>query len=372
MEFLSTGPAPSRVPVSRVDRLPDHPDSPALVETPPQPIPATCPDAKQKDPSIETLRGLAIFAVVVGHVIGDWPTTGLRVAPGSIYRHLYDATTYLRMPMFFVISGFLYAHRPVVPGQFAEFARGKARLLLPPFLSVATLQYLMKAMAPGVNLSAPIKDIWRIYVFAFDQFWFSQATIITFATVLLAEKILPIPRSVRWPAFLSLAIIFDLVAPKVVFFSLNMFSMMLPFFLLGCFLYRPPSRFQGPMAVSAAILAFLASLTIQQLIWFGHLKLGGRQVLVLQLCEGLSFAFLLFRFRWVGPRLAILGGFSYPIYLFHVFGTAGSRMLSTRLGIENRIILLIVGVACGLALPIAIDLAFRRHKILRRVFLGGR
>jgi glucan biosynthesis protein C len=372
MGFLSTDPPPSHLSVSRVDRLPDLPDSTVLVETPPQPIPAPRLGARPKDQSIETLRGLAIFAVVVGHVIGDLSTTGLRVAPGSIYRHLYDATTYLRMPMFFVISGFLYAHRPVMPGQFAEFARGKARLLLPPFLSVATLQYLLKAFAPGVNISAPVKDIWQIYVFGFDQFWFSQATITTFAVVLLAETIFPARSPARWPVYLTLAIVFDLLVPKVVFFSLNAFSMMLPFFFLGCFLYQPPARFQGPIAVSAAILMVLAALAVQQLIWFGRLTLGAKEQLVLQLCEGLSFAFLLFRFRWVGPRLAILGGFAYPIYLFHVFGTAGSRILSTRLGIENRPLLLLIGVACGLSLPIAIDLAFRRHALLRRVFLGGR
>jgi surface polysaccharide O-acyltransferase-like enzyme len=330
------------------------------------------PGAKSKDQTIETLRGLAIFAVVVGHVIGDWPSTGLRVAPDSIYRYLYDATTNLRMPMFFVISGFLYAHRPVVSGRFAEFALGKARLLVPPFLSVATLQYLMKAIVPGVNLPTQIRDIWRIYVFGFDQFWFSQATIVTFAVVLLAEKIPPLSGPRRWPVYLTLAILFDLAAPKVAFFSLGAFSMMLPFFCLGGLLYRPPTRLQGPPAVATVVVVFLAALTVQQLIWFGRLTLGGRETLILQLCEGLSFAYLLFRFRRTSPQLAVLGGFAYPIYLFHVFGTAGSRILATRLGIEHRALLLTFGVACGLGLPVAIDLLFRRHVVLRRIFLGGR
>jgi surface polysaccharide O-acyltransferase-like enzyme len=347
-----------------------HAPDPAVA--PGHPVPHSSRGAKQKDQSIETLRGLAILTVVAGHVIGDTGSYGLRVEPGSIYRYLYDATTYLRMPMFFVISGFLYAHRPVVPGKLAEFVRGKARLLVLPFLSVATLQYVSKAIIGGTDNPFPIRDIWRIYVFGFDHFWFSQAMMSTFAAVLIAEKVLKLPGPYKWPVYLLLAILFDLVVPKTTLFSLNMFSVMLPFFLMGCLLYRLPARLQGPEAVSIAVLVFLASLTTQQLLWFGLLALTGQQTLVLQLVEGLSFNFLLFRFRWTSPRLAVLGGFSYPIYLFHVFGTAGSRMVATSLGIGERALLLAIGITCGLSLPIAIDLAFRRSRILRRVFLGSR
>jgi glucan biosynthesis protein C len=190
--------------------------------------------------------------------------------------------------------------------------------------------------------------------------------------VLFAEKVLKVPGPYKWPAYLLLAIIFDLVAPRTNLFSLNMFSVMFPFFLMGCLLYRLPARLHGPEAVSIAVLVFLASLITQQLLWFGLLALTGQQRLVLQLLEGLSFNFLLFRFRWTSPRLAVLGGFSYPIYLFHVFGTAGSRMVATSLGIGERALLLAIGITCGLTLPMAIALAFRKSRILRRVFLGSR
>jgi peptidoglycan/LPS O-acetylase OafA/YrhL len=203
-----------------------------------------------------------------------------------------------------------------------------------------------------------------------DHFWFSQATMCTFAAVLLAERLLAIPGPYRWPAYLLLAILFDLVAPKTALFSLNMCSAMLPFFLLGCWLHRPPDLLKGRVAAALVALVFLCSMTMQQLSWFGQLSLTGKERLVLRLCEGLSFAFLLFRFRWTSPRLAVLGGFSYSIYLFHVFGTAGSRILTTRLGMENRAILTAISVTCGLALPIAIDLVLRRSRITRRVFLG--
>src|SRR5262249_54562362 len=156
---------------------------------------------------------------------------------GSIYHYWYDLTRYLRMPMFFAISGFLYAHRPVMPGKFVSFALGKARLLLIPFLSVATLQYLVRGLLPGVNVSTQLKDIWRIYFFGFDQFLFSQVALLTFLTVLLLEKFLPLPRRSKFPVYFLLAIPYSLLGPKSNFLSLTNFALMLPLFFLGCLLY---------------------------------------------------------------------------------------------------------------------------------------
>jgi hypothetical protein len=85
---------------------------------------------------------------------------------------------------------------------------------------------------------------------------------------------------------------------------------MLPFFFLGCLLYCPPTDFAAPLAVSAVTLVFLASLTTQQLVWFGRLPLTGVQTNLLRLCEGSIFTFLIFRFRWANPRLAMLRGFA--------------------------------------------------------------
>jgi glucan biosynthesis protein C len=330
------------------------------------------PDVRTKDRSIETLRGLAIFAVVVGHVIGNSGDRGMRVDPGSIYRHVYDATTYLRMPLFFVISGFLYAYRPVVPGKFAEFARGKARLLVLPYLSVATLQFLMRTLIPDAHSGAWLRNLWEIYVYGFDQFWFSQVAISTFVILLVCEKLFAFPGRSRWPVYWFLSLLFYFVNPQVYVFSFIFLSEMLPFFFLGCLLYRPPACLEGRPAVAAAGLLLVAGLTAQQLVWFGHFAPSPWMILLLQIGEGSGFAFLLFRFRWTSPGLAMLGGYAYPIYLFHVFGTAGSRILLGRLGLENRVALLAIGTVSGLVLPILVDRSFRRNVVLRRVFLGAR
>jgi hypothetical protein len=237
---------------------------------------------------------------------------------------------------------------------------------------VASLQFLLKTITPGVNVSTRLADIWRVYVFTFDQFWFSQAAISTFLIVLLLEWILPLAHPYKWPVYLLLAIVVEIAVPKTTIFSLNTFSGMLPVFFLGCLLHGPVDSRCDQTVPVIALLVLLASLTLHQLVWFHRLTLTGGPLLALRYGESFSFIYLLFRFRWTTPKLVMLGGFAYTIYLFHVFGTAGSRILVSRLGVHDRLVLLFAGTLFGLALPMAVDLVFRRSLILRRIFLGRR
>ena len=65
-----------------------------------------------KNLQVETLRGFAIVPVVMGHVIGSASDGGMKVSEDSFLRYLYFTFEYLRMPLFTVISGWVYALRP--------------------------------------------------------------------------------------------------------------------------------------------------------------------------------------------------------------------------------------------------------------------
>lgn len=69
---------------------------------------------KEKGLSVETLRGLAIILVVMGHVIGNTPNAGLLVGDDTYYRIAYNFFIPLRLCLFTVISGYVYALFPVM------------------------------------------------------------------------------------------------------------------------------------------------------------------------------------------------------------------------------------------------------------------
>lgn len=323
-----------------------------------------------KDPSVETLRGLAVLLMVLGHVIGDSAGRGLRVEDDSHLRWLYYTFQDVRMPLFTVISGFVYAMRPVRFGAASRFLRGKARRLLLPLVTVGTLQFALQHVAAWTNHVEAWVDVWKVYVYGYDQFWFLQALLPVFLTVVILDGFEVMATEVAWLGCVALAALASRVLPKSDFFSLWGYLYLLPYFLLGCGLNRFPGFLSRRPAVAALGLLLAAGLAVQQAKWFTDLGVDLDPTGWLALAVGLTGTSLLFRFRRSVPCLATLGAYSFSIYLFHVFGTAGSRMLLSRVGIESRPGLLVAGLAAGLALPIAAELTLRRNRVLRTALLG--
>jgi fucose 4-O-acetylase-like acetyltransferase len=328
---------------------------------------------KRKEQSIETIRGVAIILMVAGHVIGNRSDTGLMVDDHSVWRYIYHSFEYLRMPLFTAISGFVYALKPVTTQTISRFLSGKSRRILLPFVFVSTLQYFVNVFAPDVNNRAELSQIWRIYIYSYAQFWFLQALFLVFITVALLEAGNVFISFRGWLISLGTAILILIAAAPFVmttFLSFTSYLYLLPFFLLGIGINRYSAKlFRRPNLVTIFVL-MLAGIAIQQLNWFGMIELQDAKYGMLGTFIGLTGIFLIFFIRKSNRFLAELGYYSYGIYLFHVFGTAGSRIVSRWIGIEGLLPLFLIGLLLGLGFPILLELLLMKSRILRRLFLG--
>src|SRR5690606_22304069 len=149
-----------------------------------------------KDDGIESLRGMAIILMVAGHAIGSDSSTGLTVADDSPFRYLYYSTQFIRMPLFTLISGFVYSLRPVTGGGLTTILRGKALRILVPLVTVSTLRLLARAAMTDVNRSVQLSDLRRVYFYPCDHFWFLQSIFLVFlaAGMLDQFKLMNTPR----------------------------------------------------------------------------------------------------------------------------------------------------------------------------------
>jgi fucose 4-O-acetylase-like acetyltransferase len=327
----------------------------------------------KKDLIIETLRGLAIFLMVLGHIIGSTADVGLKVPDGSGWRFFYYTFQFIRMPLFTVISGYVYAYKPLsrFPST-GKFIGRKVNRLLVPLLVVSTIFFLVQYITPGTNSKVRLGEIWEIYLFQYAHFWFLQGMIVVFLIVTLLERyhLLQTLKSSLICLFV-IAFIFFIDVPLTRFFSLNSVPFLLSFFILGLSLKRFHEKIFTKTNIIIAAVVFTFAMAYQ-LYAFDQSPLPSRLETGLTLAVGSTACMLLI---WLGLQnegLVWLGNFSFGIYLFHVFGTAACRIVLMKLHVSNQFIHVIGGLMLGLGLPILLQLVIPKGSVLALLFFGDK
>lgn len=330
--------------------------------------------AEQKNLSIETLRGVAILLVVVGHVIGSGPDGGMRIGFPSPWRYLYLWIDYIQMPLFTAIAGWVYALKPAGSGSAATFVAKKARRLLVPMATVSTLYFLVQYFVPGTNSKEALGTLWQIYLFPYTIFWYLQALFLIFLAVLVLDRSGLASTPGGWAVALAGSFLLYVAQAAVIpyevpnFFSFKGALDQLPYFIAGVGVCRfGPAlwpKFKAPAYALAAV-----GIGLLQCKWFcpGFPPELYRSLLPLWLVPTLS---ILLNLSVRNKAFIFLGSFAYSIYLFHGFGTSGGRILLSYIGIHHRLVVFATALAAALLLPVAADRILSRSRLLRMLLLG--
>ena len=330
----------------------------------------------KKNLNVETLRGLAVILVVFGHMIGYSSTGGMRVSDDSVFRYMYFLLEYIRLPLFTVISGWVYANKPVGLGYQSKFVKGKFRRLIVPMLVVSTLLFLFRMVIPGTNTKPAIQDLPRNLFLPYDVYWYLFSLFIIFIAISLLDTTAFFRKVQGWfttlvCAFLVLFLSETFMDPVPNVFSFKGAIYLFPFFLLGMGIYRYDALMLNEKITVFLAVAFAITVVIQQLIWFGYMPMQERHS-ILGLTQGICGVLLLFRLKLKNNLLIWIGGYAYGIFLFHVFFTGGSRIVLERVGIENQFAILALGVINAILFSILAEVVMKKSNLLRYYFLGLR
>lgn len=332
---------------------------------------SSLPAEQKKSQSIETLRGFAIILLVAFHASQQLITAHGVPPEESIYGYIATMFDYVRMPLFTAISGYVYSLRPISPGNGLTFLKGKSRRLLIPFVTIASWHYLMVSLLPGVNRPEDIADIWRVYIFSWQHYWFLQSIFLVFIAVAWMDLHSYMSKLQGWLACMAVSVVLSLVFPIWKVFSFDGFIYLLPYFILGCGLQRFPDVLSRPQIVITAAIIFSLAIVLRHLIWIYSWDIPTDRRTLLSITTGVSCMLVIFRCRRSNRLLAWFGGYAYGIYLLHFLGLAiGVRLAGAFPGPVNREVLFFTKFLLGLTVPIALELVIMRFHFLRVAILG--
>ncbi|MEM5507137.1 acyltransferase [Shewanella frigidimarina] len=312
---------------------------------------------------LNTLRGLACLFLVSFHVVGVDPDSGLRLSQGFL-RDLNDAFLYIRMPLFTFLSGYVYAYRPF-SGEAKVFLLKKVRRLLLPMLTIGTVFALLQSFVPGTNGS--ISNWYLLHILPVGHFWFIESLFVVFLVITLLEMFDFFSTVSRFKCVLLFASLLFLSSIVFPYFSITGAIYLFPFFVFGMGIHR--YHLVSKKIISRRLLLLSIVITVLFFIYNGLIPLQERRSLfslVFGFFSCVSLCLLKPNFK----LFSWLGMFSYSIYLFHVFFTAGSRILLGILDVDNLSFVFIASLFFGLVGPIAVEKVLLVNKYTRIFFLG--
>lgn len=364
-------------------------DDPSLPRDPAShtsPVPVKLP----KDQSIETLRGIAIFLVVMGHVVLELSRQGV-LGKDAFMIYATESVSYLRMPLFTVISGYVYAMRPVKSGAEAAFLAGKMRRLVLPLLSVGLITVVYSDYRQdGIAFNQLGERAFEIFILNSSHVWYLKALlwILLFAVVLDAAK--AIDHLVPWGIILGLTAMMSMAMAGdqrhlIAFMAVGNTLYIAPFFFLGLGLRRFPDAMKqtwiGWSTVGLVVIGMLyqqwemtwpagtISTELVESMWDPWTYANKLAITVV----GLAGTLLLFMVRRPVLGMNLLGHHAYSIFLFHSICYYAAYVGSSKvLNITDPRLLFAAMLCAGLLVPIGLKFLILRMFWSRRLLLGLR
>ena len=318
---------------------------------------------KSRNLQIDTLRGIACILLVAFHTVGYDADQGLKIGSG-FYRDINNTLLYIRMPLFTFLSGIVYSYKPF-SGNTSAFIKGKFRRLLIPMLIVGTLFAFTQHLIPGTNSN--FENWYLLHIIPVGHFWFIGSIFLIFMVMIPLEKNKRLESKNSFIIVFIIATLLFLANIDVIYFSISGAIYLFPFFLSGVAL----QRFSLIHYINnKARLLIISAVTLMFLLVFMNILPSNSNRNIIDLILGILACGSLIFINFKSTFLAKIGFFSYSIYLYHVFFTAGIRIILQQSGVSDINIIFALGVMLGVIGPILIEKIFDGSNLTRRLFLG--
>ena len=332
-------------------------ESPILEITTAIPIPI--PD------NLDTVRGLACLLLVCYHVVGSNSTYGLRLPPTSDWHYAMSSFEFIRMPIFTILSGFLYGRFRVESSTIRTFLGKKLRRIVVPFVVATTVYWFLRRLTVGEDRSFLTALFWTN-----EHLWYLQALLLLFVFAAFVDMSFMPSSSALFLIAIGLALI-SATSHFGTLLSADGAIYLAPFFIFGIILASTPRLLEDRNIGLICGVVAMVILAIQQASLNGLTRPIAKQDLIATLC-GVGACLFLLQFMRPIRLLADIGHHSYTIYLWHILFAAAIRMALIGLGFEATPFLFVLGVSAGIAGPLTLHRFASRTALLSIPLLGSK
>ena len=214
---------------------------------------------------LDSLKGFAIFLVVVGHVILGYIRAETFTEYQWSLQFVYDVIYSFHMPVFFFVAGY-FMHIPLKEG-FNKFVKDKFIRLMVPYFTIGLLYFPFKlALSKFANQQINAQDIWKIFIGVNPdgELWFLYCLFFISILVGLLVKRVNI-------SLLSISLIIGIFADVINIFSIPMVSSILYFqffYVLGLYI----KQYKLLDYIKSSVIVFVSIIVLGMiafiLFWF--------------------------------------------------------------------------------------------------------
>ena len=319
---------------------------------------------------LDSLKGFAIFLVVVGHVILGYMHTGMFIEHQWSLQFVYDVIYSFHMPLFFIISGFLYKltwrQKDI---RLAKSISNKVLNMVLMYILFSVVFWIFKYIAAeygNIQMSDQfiLMDLLYIFISPLAYLWFLYVLIWLFLTVPIFESIIK-PTTV-FIIFLCLYFFMPPVHGLLKIINLIIYGGV--YFTLGSVLCMYQDQLRTIICNKLIGIGFIS--IVLAVITFPYIEVHNILKFICATSGSVFLSILFFKFKnikWV-TIWNICGRYSLGIYILHLYFSGPLRTIFKHLSIDNIMVCLILSCMISTIVPIFIVKFFDRYKITSWVF----
>ena len=319
---------------------------------------------------LDSLKGFAIFLVVVGHVILGYIRAETFTEYQWSLQFVYDVIYSFHMPLFFLIFCFLFIFTWLRYSSclFILFSIMFFNIVLMFFLFsfVFWLSKYYATLYGNIQMSDHFNlvDLMHIYIAPLSYLWFLYVLIWLFVAIPIFESI--IKPTIVFIIFLCLYFFMPPIHGLLKIINLIIYGGV--YFTLGSVLCMYQDQLRTIICNKLNGIGFIS--IVLAVITFPYIEVHNILKFICAISGSVFLSVLFFKFKnikWV-TIWNICGRYSLGIYILHLYFSGPLRTIFKHLSIDNIMVCLILSCMISTIVPIFIVKFFDRYKITSWVF----